>query len=78
MGEGIEESRAPVALLVEHETSALSLPRQHVILAGFSQGGAISLYTGMQLPLGGGRLGGIVVMSGYPPPLLWLRHIPGT
>ncbi len=25
------------------------------------------MYTGMQLPLGGGRLGGIVVMSGYLP-----------
>jgi predicted esterase len=70
--EGIEESRARLASLVEHETSALGLPRRRVVLAGFSQGGALSLYTGMMLPPGGsmgggGRLGGIVVMSGYLP-----------
>ncbi len=34
---------------------------------GFSQGSTLSLYTDMQLPPGGGRLGGIVVMSGYLP-----------
>ncbi len=34
---------------------------------GFSQGGALSLHTGMQLPPGWGRLGGIIVMSGYLP-----------
>jgi lysophospholipase-2 len=54
-------------MLVEHETAALSLPRRRVVLVGFSQGSALSLYTGMQLPPGGGRLGGIVVMSGYLP-----------
>merc|ERR1712232_119166 len=33
-------------------------------MGGFSQGGAMSLYTGMQLP---NRLAGIVVLSGYLP-----------
>mmetsp|Transcript_13680 Transcript_13680/g.29386 ORF Transcript_13680/g.29386 Transcript_13680/m.29386 type:complete len:170 (+) Transcript_13680:3-512(+) len=35
-----------------------------IVLAGFSQGGALSLYTGMQLAT---PLAGIVVMSGYLP-----------
>ena len=34
---------------------------------GFSQGSALSPYTGVQLLPGKGRLGGIVVMSGYLP-----------
>jgi lysophospholipase-2 len=67
MCDGIEESRARVASLVEDKTSAPGLPRRRVVLMGFSQGGVLSLYTGMQLPPGGGRLGGIIVMSGYLP-----------
>ena len=67
MCDGIEESRSRIASLVEGETSAIGLPRRRVVLMGFSQGGALSLYTGMQLPPGGGRLGGVVVMSGYLP-----------
>lgn len=35
-------------------------------LAGFSQGGALSLYTGLQLPIEN-KLAGIAVMSGYLP-----------
>jgi predicted esterase len=46
-----------------------------MMLAGFSQGGAMSLFTGLQLPLEEGQdgaltapaLAGIVVMSGYLP-----------
>jgi lysophospholipase-2 len=46
-----------------------------MMLAGFSQGGAMSLFTGLQLPAeegeGGAQtapaLAGIVVMSGYLP-----------
>ncbi|CAJ1366892.1 unnamed protein product, partial [Effrenium voratum] len=34
------------------------------VLAGFSQGGALSLYTGLRLPI---RLAGVVCMSGYLP-----------
>jgi dienelactone hydrolase len=37
-----------------------------MVLAGFSQGGALSLYTGMQLAEGS-KLAGIVIMSGYLP-----------
>jgi lysophospholipase-2 len=67
MCDGIEESRSRIASLVEDETSTSGLPRRRVVLAGFSQGGALSLYTGMQLSSETGRLGGIVVMSGYLP-----------
>jgi predicted esterase len=35
-----------------------------MVLAGFSQGGALSLYTGLQLE---NSLAGILVMSGYLP-----------
>jgi lysophospholipase-2 len=46
-----------------------------MLLAGFSQGGAMSLFTGLQLPKLEGRdsehaLAGLVVMSGYLPGLL--------
>ena len=35
-----------------------------MVLAGFSQGGALSLFTGLQLPAEM-KLAGILVMSGY-------------
>lgn len=41
-----------------------------MMLAGFSQGGAMSLFTGLQLPAEEGvapALAGLVVMSGYLP-----------
>ena len=49
-----------------------TLDYSRVVLAGFSQGGALALYTGMtqhrkQQPSKGLELGGIVVMSGYLP-----------
>ena len=43
------------------------IKRSRIVLAGFSQGGALSLYTGMQLDGADGPLGGIVVLSGYLP-----------
>ena len=42
------------------DTSTAALP---VVLAGFSQGGALSLYTGLRTP----SLAGIICMSGYLP-----------
>jgi lysophospholipase-2 len=61
---GIEISQARIAAILqqEHETTGLSYSR--MVLAGFSQGGALSLYTGMQLPQ---PLAAVVVMSGYLP-----------
>ena len=63
---GIETSQNTVKeiLTKEHESNGLSYNR--MVLAGFSQGGALSLFTGMQLSAAQ-KLGGIVVMSGYLP-----------
>ena len=59
--EGLEESRARVAGLVEKE-GRRGVPPSRVVLAGFSQGGALSLYTGANLDA---TLAGVLCMSGY-------------
>jgi lysophospholipase-2 len=64
---GINESRETLQNLIREEHSkGISLSR--IVLAGFSQGGAMSLWTGLQLPASfPGRLAGVLVMSGYLP-----------
>lgn len=62
--EGIEESRARIADILKKEHETTSLPYSRMVLAGFSQGGALSLFTGLQLET---SLAGILVMSGYLP-----------
>ena len=51
--------------------TGIGLPYSRLMLAGFSQGGAMSLFTGLQLPVVEGEdaatLAGLVVMSGYLP-----------
>lgn len=42
---GIEESRARINALVDAELAA-GIPANKIIIGGFSQGGAMSLYTG--------------------------------
>ena len=37
---------------------------ENIVLGGFSQGAALSLYTGLQFPQ---KLGGIAALSGYLP-----------
>uniref|UniRef100_A0A7S1C823 Phospholipase/carboxylesterase/thioesterase domain-containing protein n=1 Tax=Bicosoecida sp. CB-2014 TaxID=1486930 RepID=A0A7S1C823_9STRA len=61
--DGIEDTRAFLAALVDEEI-ARGIPASRIVLAGFSQGGACSLYTGLQL---GVTLGGILCKSGYLP-----------
>lgn len=61
---GIDESQQRIEKLLKDEHENLGVPYNRIVLAGFSQGGALSLYTGMQLP---SKLAGIVVMSGYLP-----------
>lgn len=61
---GIEQSRATITRIMENENRTTGLSYSRMALVGFSQGGALSLYTGMQLP---NRLAGIVVLSGYLP-----------
>ncbi|KAJ9445024.1 Acyl-protein thioesterase 1 [Diplonema papillatum] len=57
--DGIEESRQRIVALLEAEKGT---PK--VILAGFSQGGALALYTGLQYT---GQLAGIAALSSYLP-----------
>lgn len=60
---GISESAARVVRLVERET-ARGIHTDRIVLAGFSQGGAIALHTGLRYPR---RLAGIVALSAYLP-----------
>jgi predicted esterase len=61
---GIEESQARLAGILQKEHEATGLPYARMVLAGFSQGGALSLYTGMQLPE---KIAAVICMSGYLP-----------
>jgi len=61
---GIEESQARIAGILQKEHETTGLPYSRMVLAGFSQGGALSLFTGLQLET---SLAGILVMSGYLP-----------
>jgi phospholipase/carboxylesterase len=60
---GIRESAASLRALVarEHERG---IPSDRIVLAGFSQGGAIALFTGLREPE---RLAGILALSTYLP-----------
>jgi predicted esterase len=60
---GIEASQATLLKIID-DAKAKGIPPERIILAGFSQGGALSLFTGLSYP---GRLGGIVVLSAYLP-----------
>lgn len=57
---GIKQSAEAIAELLDYESTSVSSER--IILGGFSQGGAMSLYTGLHYPK---KLGGIVSCSGY-------------
>lgn len=59
--DGIKSSSRSINLLIEREQK-LGIPANRIILIGFSQGGALVLYTGLRFPL---SLAGIVVLSGY-------------
>jgi len=61
---GITESKRRIEGILAQEHSTTGLPYNRMILAGFSQGGALSLFTGLQLDQ---PLAGIVVLSGYLP-----------
>ena len=61
--QGIRESAAQVRALIAREKDR-GVSEDHVVLAGFSQGGAIALYEGLRHP---SRLAGIVALSSYLP-----------
>lgn len=59
--EGIRASVAQVQALIARETAAGIAP-ERIVLAGFSQGGAIVLHAGLTYPQ---RLGGVLALSTY-------------
>jgi phospholipase/carboxylesterase len=60
---GLRDSFAAVQALIEREI-ARGVPARRIVLAGFSQGCAITLGAGLRCPQ---RLAGLVGMSGYLP-----------
>ena len=62
--QGIQESKQRIESILQNEHETTQLPYNRMLLAGFSQGGALSLFTGLQLSQ---TLAGICVMSGYVP-----------
>lgn len=60
---GVRESQAAVQTLIARE-AARGVKPEHVVLAGFSQGGAIALQTGLRHAQ---RLAGILALSTYLP-----------
>lgn len=61
--EGVKESASLVNDLINNEIS-LGIPASNILLAGFSQGGAIALYAGLT---GEHILGGVIALSTYMP-----------
>jgi phospholipase/carboxylesterase len=60
---GVRESQAQIDALIEREAKRGVEP-EHIVLAGFSQGGAIALQTGLRYPR---RLAGVMALSTYLP-----------
>ena len=60
---GIQDAARMIRLLIERE-QGLGVSNERIVLAGFSQGGAIALYTGLRFPM---PLGGIIALSSYLP-----------
>ena len=58
---GVRESQAQLEALIARE-NARGMPSQCIVLAGFSQGGAIALYTGLRHAE---RFAGIMALSTY-------------
>jgi phospholipase/carboxylesterase len=58
---GIRHSAEKIRALIEHEIER-GIPASKIVLAGFSQGGAMALYVGLRYPE---RLAGIMALSAY-------------
>ncbi|ASF46082.1 alpha/beta hydrolase [Methylovulum psychrotolerans] len=61
--DGIYQSAAAINSLIQKEIDK-GIPADHILLAGFSQGGVIALHTGLRYPH---KLAGIVALSTYLP-----------
>ncbi len=60
---GILDSKNVIDALIERQLQ-LGIASQHIVLAGFSQGGAMALHVGLHQA---NRLGGIMALSSYLP-----------
>jgi phospholipase/carboxylesterase len=60
---GIQRSAEQIGALVRRERER-GIPAERIVLAGFSQGGAMALHTALRWPE---RLGGVVALSCYLP-----------
>ncbi|MDO8414509.1 MAG: carboxylesterase [Gallionellaceae bacterium] len=60
---GIRASQAAIEMLIAQEKQS-GIAAQNIYLAGFSQGGAIALHTGLRHAA---RLGGVIALSTYLP-----------
>jgi phospholipase/carboxylesterase len=60
---GLAASAAGVRALVDEEKER-GIPADRIVLAGFSQGGAVALHTALRHPE---RLGGVIALSTYLP-----------
>jgi phospholipase/carboxylesterase len=61
---GLAESSHRVAQYIRRENEQHGIAASRVVLAGFSQGGAVALYAGLRYPE---RLAGILALSCYLP-----------
>jgi predicted esterase len=61
---GILESRDRIQTILTKEHQRTGIPFSRMVLAGHSQGGSVSLFTGLTLPVHQ-KLAGILVLSGY-------------
>jgi len=64
--DGLRQSQALIDALIEREATEHGIPPERVVLAGFSQGCAMTLLTGLRHPA---RLAGLIGLSGYLPML---------
>jgi lysophospholipase-2 len=71
---GLPQSQQIIKSILEKEHESTKLPYSRMVLAGFSQGGALSLFTGMQLSQ---KLAGILMLSGYLPAASKFQIQPG-
>jgi phospholipase/carboxylesterase len=60
---GIQKSEWAITALIKREVER-GIPFERIVLAGFSQGCAMALHTGLRLPQ---KLAGIMALSGYLP-----------
>ena len=61
--QGVRESQAQIGALIEREAGR-GILNKNILLAGFSQGGAIALHCGLRYPQ---KLGGVMALSTYLP-----------